>query len=158
MLGVLDRGTRMPLALYLVAAVLLGVLVALQPLINAVLARALGSPYGAAAISIFVAALGAVVMLAVTGRGDMSRATLASVPWWVYLAGLVGTVFVAGGVVIAPVTGALVFFVCVVAGQLLGATIADHVGLFGLDVRPVSATRLIGLALVLGGVVLANRG
>jgi uncharacterized membrane protein YdcZ (DUF606 family) len=54
-------------------------------------------------------------MLAVAGRGDMSRATLASVPWWVYLAGFVGTVFVAGGVVIAPVTGALVFFVCVVA-------------------------------------------
>ena len=148
----------MPLALYLVAAILLGVLVAIQPLINAVLARALGSPYGAAAISIFVAAFGALVMLGVTGRGDMSRATLASVPWWVYLAGFVGTVFVAGGVVIAPITGALVFFVCVVAGQLIGATLADHFGLFGLDLRPVSVPRLIGLALVLGGVVLANRG
>jgi hypothetical protein len=99
----------MPLALYLVAALVLGVLVALQPLVNAVLARAIGSPYGAAGISIFVAALGAVLMLGVAGRGDLSRATLASVPWWVYLAGFVGTVFVAGSVVIAPVTGALVF-------------------------------------------------
>jgi transporter family-2 protein len=148
----------MPLVLYLLAAVLLGVLVALQPLLNAVLARAIGSPYGAAAISIFVATLGAAVMLAVAGRGDMSRAALASVPWWVYLAGLVGTVFVAGGVVIAPITGALAFFVCVIAGQLLGAALADHLGLFGLSLRPISAARLVGLALVLGGVVLAQRG
>ena len=106
----------------LTAAILLGVLVAVQPLMNAVLARAIGSPYGAAAISIVVAFLGALAMLAVTGRGDTSRAALAAVPWWIYLAGLVGTVFVAGGVVIAPVTGALLFFVCVVAGQLVGAT------------------------------------
>jgi bacterial/archaeal transporter family-2 protein len=148
----------MPLLAYLAAALGLGVLVALQPLLNAVLARAVGSAYGAAAISILVAALGALVMIAVTGRGDVSRATLASVPWWVYLAGFVGTLFVAGGVVIAPVTGALLFFMCVVAGQLLGATVADHFGLFGITLRPVSALRLTGLALVLVGVVVAQRG
>ena len=97
-------------------------------------------------------------MVALTGRGDISRATLASVPWWVYLAGFAGTLFVAGGVVIAPVTGALLFFICVVAGQLLGATLADHFGLFGLDLRPVSPARLIGLALVVGGAVLVQLG
>ena len=79
-------------------------------------------------------------------------------PWWVYLAGFAGTLFVAGGVVIAPVTGALLFFICVVAGQLLGATLADHFGLFGLDLRPVSPARLIGLALVVGGAVLVQLG
>ena len=143
---------------YLSAAVLLGALVSVQPLMNAVLARALGSAYGAAAISIAVAFLGAVAMLAVTGRGDTSRAALASVPWWIYLAGLVGTVFVAGGVVIAPVTGALLFFACVVFGQLVGAMLADHVGAFGVAVRPISALRLLGLALVLAGAVLVQRG
>ena len=148
----------MPILVYLAAAVGLGVVVAFQPLVNAVLARAIGSAYGAAAISIMVAALGALIMVAVAGRGDMSRATLASVPWWVYLAGFVGTLFVAGGVVIAPVTGALLFFMCVVAGQLLGATLVDHFGLFGIALRPASAARLIGLALVLAGVLVAQRG
>jgi bacterial/archaeal transporter family-2 protein len=148
----------MPILVLLAAAAALGVLVAFQPLANAILARAIGSPYGAAGISIAVAALGAVVMVALAGRGDISRATLASVPWWVYLAGFTGTLFVAGGVVIAPVTGALLFFICVVAGQLLGATLADHFGLFGLDLRPVSPARLIGLALVVGGAVLVQLG
>jgi len=148
----------MPLVPYMLAAAVLGALVAFQPLVNAILARAIGSPYGAAAISIAVAGLGALAMVAVTGRGDISRAALAGVPWWVYFAGLVGTVFVAGGVVIAPVTGALLFFACVVAGQLGGALLADHFGWFGVAVRPISLVRLAGLALVLGGAVLVQRG
>ncbi len=148
----------MPISAYVVLALTMGVTVTLQPLMNAILARAIGSPFGAAAISISVAALGAIVMVAITGPGTMSRATLASVPWWVYLAGLIGTLFVAGGVVIAPVTGAQLFFISVIAGQLIGATLADHFGFFGLDVRPVSLERLLGLAFVLGGAFLVQRG
>jgi transporter family-2 protein len=148
----------MPILSYMLAATVLGVLVALQPLANAVLARAIGSPYGAAAISIAIAFVGAIAMIGVTGRGEISRATLAAVPWWVFLAGFVGTVFVAGGVVIAPVTGALIFFACVVAGQLGGAMLADHFGWLGVPVRPISLARIAGLALVLGGAVLVQRG
>jgi len=143
---------------YMVAAAVLGMLVAFQPLMNAVLARAIGSAYGAATISILVAALGAIVMALLTGTGEMSRATLSTVPWWVFLAGFVGTVFVAGGVVIAPVIGGLLFFACVIAGQLFGATLADHLGLFGLVTRPVSALRLLGIGLVVAGALVAQRG
>jgi transporter family-2 protein len=148
----------MPILPYMFAAVLLGAVVAFQPLTNAILARAIGSPFGAAAISIAVAGLGALAMISVTGRGDLRHATLAGVPWWVYLAGLAGTLFVAGGVVIAPITGALLFFACVVAGQLGGALLADHFGWFGVVVRPISLVRLAGLVLVLGGAVLVQRG
>ncbi len=148
----------MPLFIYLGAAILLGVAIAMQPLINTILARATGSPISAATISILVAFLGALVLFAAGDRGDTSRAALASVPWWVYLAGLIGTAFVAGGVIIAPVTGALLFFLCVIGGQLLGAALADHIGAFGLEVRPISLARLAGLALVLAGVILVRRG
>jgi transporter family-2 protein len=153
-----EEGADMPIVFYVGIAAALGVTVAFQPLMNAVLARAIGSPYGAAAISIGVAVFGALVMIAITGRGEMTRANLGSVPWWVYCAGFVGTVFVAGGVVIAPVTGAQLFFISVIAGQLIGATLADHFGLFGLDLRPLSLERLLGLALVLGGALLVQRG
>jgi bacterial/archaeal transporter family-2 protein len=148
----------MQFALYLLAAVLLGILVSFQPLLNGVLGRAIGSPYSAAAISIFVAAMGALVMLFFVDRGEISHANLTAVPWWIYMAGLIGTVFVAGSVVIAPVTGALVLFLCIVAGQLIGAALADHFGILGLALRPISPARLAGLALVVGGVVLVQRG
>lgn len=143
---------------FLLSAIGLGVLVAVQPLMNAVVARAIGSAYGAAMISILITFAGALVMISVAGRGEITRATLSSVPWWIYAGGFIGTAFVAGGVVIAPVTGALVFVICVVAGQLLGATITDHFGLFGVDVRAITPLRLVGLALVIAGAILAQRG
>lgn len=135
-----------------------GVLLIFQPLMNAILARAIGSPFGATLVSLIVSLTGALVMVSLTGRGTMTRETLSAVPWWVFLAGLVGLVFVLAGVTIAPLTGALVFIVCVIAGQLLGALVVDHFGLFGVAVRHVSAGRLVGLALVLGGAFLVQRG
>ena len=143
---------------YMLAAIVVGALVSAQPPLNAILSRAVGSAYGATAISIFVAFACILMILLVTGSGNITRAALVSVPWWVYLAGFVGAIFVGAGVVIAPVTGALVFFVCVVAGQLIGSTLADHFGAFGLQVREISAGRLLGIALVLMGAVLVGRG
>ncbi|WP_157962009.1 DMT family transporter [Acuticoccus kandeliae] len=144
---------------YMLAAVVIGGLISIQPAMNSVLARAVHSPIGASAISVFVAFLSAIVLFAFMGRhADFSRAALTSVPWWIYLAGTVGAIFVAGGVTIAPVIGALLFFVCVVGGQLVGAMIADHFGAFGLQMRPMTMMRLLGLAMVLAGAILVQRG
>jgi transporter family-2 protein len=88
-----------------------GMLLTFQPLMNAILARAVGSPFGATLVSLIVS-----------------------------------------------LTGALLFFVCIIGGQLVGAILADHLGLFGLAVRHVTAERLIGVALVLGGALLVQRG
>lgn len=135
-----------------------GVLLIFQPLMNAILARAIGSPFGATLVSLVVSLTGALVMVTITGRGTMSRETLATVPWWVFLAGLVGLVFVLVGVTVAPVTGALLFIVSVIAGQLFGALVVDHFGLFGVAVRHISLARVGGLALVLAGAFLVQRG
>ena len=42
----------------------------------------------------------------------------------------------------------------VVAGQMSAAVVMDHFGAFGLSTQPVSVSRLLGVALVIGGVVL----
>lgn len=143
---------------YMAAAMIVGAMVSTQPSLNAILARSVGSAYGAAVISIFVAFCCGILLAAATGAGNISRATLGAVPPWVYLAGVVGALFVASGPVIAPAIGALLFFVCIVAGQLFGAAVADHFGAFGLQVRELSPLRAAGLALVLAGAILVNRG
>jgi len=148
----------MQLLLYMIAAVVVGVMVSAQPPLNAILSRSVGSAYGATAISIFVAFCSSLLLLTATGSGRITPATLSAVPWWVYLAGVFGAIFVGSGVVIAPVTGALVFFVCIVAGQLMGSTIADHFGAFGLEIREASLTRIGGIALVLLGAVMVGKG
>lgn len=65
---------------------------------------------------------------------------------------------VEGGTYLAPELGTTLFFVCLVAGQLMGAAIADHVGALGLPVRSLSMTRIVGLTLVLAGAFLVHRG
>ena len=123
-----DRTIEMQSIVYMLAAIAVGALVSTQPALNAILARSVGSAYGATAISIFVAFSCILVLLLATGSGTINVETITAMPWWVYFAGVVGAFFVGACVVIAPITGALVFFVCIVAGQLIGSTIADHFG------------------------------
>ncbi len=148
----------MQLLAYMLAAVAAGAMITIQPPLNAIVARHVGSALAATSISILVAFLCSLVALLVAGFGRVAPATIAAVPWWAYLGGVAGAVFVGSGVIIAPMTGALAFFVCIVAGQLIGSTVADHYGSFGLTVREISGPRVLGIALVLAGAVLVSRG
>jgi len=135
----------------------IGACLALQPPINAVMGRTLGSPLLASVLSIAISLIVVVpVWLTVgQGAGDLGRVT--ALPWWVVVGGVIGVVFVAGSVIVAPVLGIALFFVCVVAGQLLGASVVDHIGAFGLPTKPIDAMKLVGLGLVLVGAVLVQR-
>jgi transporter family-2 protein len=143
---------------YIAAAVAIGACLSLQPPINAVMARILGSSLLAASVSIAISLI-VVVLVWLTGSkgaGDFGQAR--ALPWWVVIGGIVGVVFVAGGVVVAPVLGVALFFVCVVAGQLLGSILADQLGAFGMQVKPLNPTKLLGLGLVLAGAALVQKG
>jgi bacterial/archaeal transporter family-2 protein len=143
--------------LYVAAAISIGACLSLQPPINSVMARTLGSALLATSISIAISLILAVLVWLVWSRGAGDLAQMGALPWWVILGGVVGAVFVAGGVVVAPVLGMALFFVCVVAGQLLASTLVDHLGAFGLDAKPVSLIKLLGLGLVVVGAALVQK-
>lgn len=139
------------------AAIMIGVLFALQPVINATIVRTLGSSIAAAALSVFITLLCLLVLLPFSG-GTLRPSVILTLPWWSIGGGLIGVAIVAGATAIAPITGAALLFVLLVTGQLIGASIADHVGAFGLPERPFSTLRFAGLAFVLIGCVLVYRG
>jgi len=147
----------MTLWLPLGAAMLIGMAFSQQPVINAAVSRVVGSPVAAAAVSVFVTLCCLLALVPFTG-GSLRPSVLSALPWWSVLGGVIGVAIVAGGAAIAPVTGAALFFVCLVAGQLVGASIADHIGAFGLPEKSLSLTRFLGLVMVLVGAVLVNRG
>jgi len=138
-------------------AVVIGLVFSQQPVINAAVARTTGTPVAAAIVSVAVTLACLFAMLPFVG-GTLRPAALATLPWWSVLGGVIGVFIVAGSATLIPLTGAALFVVCLVAGQLLGAAVADHVGAFGLPVRAVSPTRLAGLALVAIGAALVQRG
>lgn len=142
----------------LLAAVAIGACLSLQPPINAVLARTVGSALLASTISIAISLALVLAIWLVWGRGTGDLGQVGALPWWIVLGGVFGVVFVAGSIVVAPVTGVALFFVCVVAGQLVGATVVDHYGSFGVSIRPVGTAKVLGLALVLAGAALVRWG
>ena len=129
----------------------MGAALSLQPAINATMARVLGNPLLAAGISISISLIVVVALWLVWGKaaGDFSQ--FKHLPWWVMVGGVVGAIFVAGSIVTAPVLGVALFFVCMVAGQLIGSTIIDQVGAFGLEVKPINTMKMVGLGLVILG-------
>jgi transporter family-2 protein len=104
----------------LFAALAIGACLSLQPPINAAMARTLGSPLLAAVVSIAISLAVVIPVWLTAGQGAGDLTQLRALPWWVLLGGVIGVVFVAGSVVVAPVLGIALFFVCVVAGRYAG--------------------------------------
>ena len=141
---------------YIAAAVLMGACVALQPPINAAMARTLGSPFLAASISIGTSLVLVLVLVGLTSRSGGDLTQVRALPWWVVLGGVIGVVFVAGSAIVAPVLGVASFFVCIVGGQLVASTVVDYFGAFGIAPKPIDTMKLLGLGLVLIGAALAQ--
>jgi len=148
----------MSIIMYIVAAVAIGIAISLQPPINATMASMLGSPLLAASISILISLIVVFALWLSWGNGCGDISQIKTLPWWVFIGGVVGVIFVAGSVVVAPVLGVALFFVCVIAGQLIGSSLVDQLGIFGLTVKPINTMKLIGIGLVLLGALLVQNG
>jgi transporter family-2 protein len=141
---------------FILAAIVIGGVLTLQPGLNADVARRLGNPFAAGVVSIFVSlTVSAAVMLAL--RPHANWAAIGAMPWYLWLAGTVGVVFVVGTLWLAPVLGAATMFASVVAGQLIMATAADHFAFGGYQGHPVDIWRIAGIVCVLAGVWLFSR-
>ena len=138
-------------------AVVAGALIAIQAPTNALLSRPLDSPVTAAFISFVVGTL-ALGLLAWLLPSRPDAAGVRALPWYVWLGGLYGAFFVAVAAFGAPRVGVAVLLTAAIAGQLATAMVLDHYGLLGLPRQPIGLERMLGLALVIGGVILVRRG
>ena len=147
----------MTLWVYLLCALIAGAFLPVQAGVNAQLTRWVGHPAAAALVSF---AVGTMALLAyclllrteVPGWGALSES-----PWWVWIGGLFGAVFVAAAAALAPKLGAATFTAVTVASQMIVSMLLDHYGLIGFPVRPVSGWRILGALLLVAGVALIRR-
>ena len=131
--------------------------IVVQQVLNSNLRTALNS----AAWSGFMSyAVGVVCMalLALALRDPVpSSGAAARIPWWAWSGGLFGAIFIGLAIFLVPHLGAATFIALLVTGQMLASVAFDHFGWIGLAQRPVDRPRLIGVALLIGGVVLIRR-
>ena len=145
----MDKG----LAVFVMAVV--GGCIALQAPINAGLGKYTGS-FAAATISFAVGTvlLAAIVVLA--GRAG-GLGEVVHVEWYYLLGGALGAAYVFSALVLVDQIGAGGVAAATVTGQLATSVILDRIGFLGLDQEPLSAARLIGVALLLAGTYLVVR-
>lgn len=146
----------MPLSLVLALVFGAGMLIAAQPTVNAELTRHLGSPTAATLVSLSVSVASVLPFALLADRPRLDA--LGAVPVWAWFGGLAGSAFVMAGLLFVPRVGAAFFLVAAITGQLVAAAVIDHYGLFNTSVRAFDATRAIGLALVVAGVVVFRLG
>jgi bacterial/archaeal transporter family-2 protein len=134
---------------------LVGGCVALQAPINAGLGKSTGS-FAAATVSFAIGTLllGAIVVL--TGKaGGLGNA--AHVQWYYLVGGALGAAYVFSALVLVSQIGAGAVAAAVVTGQLTTSVVLDRIGFLGLDQEPLTAARVVGVALLLAGTYLIVR-
>jgi transporter family-2 protein len=138
-------------------AIAAGVSVVIQQALNANLRSALHSAAWSGFIS-YAVGLACMALLALAFRDPVPVASAASrIPLWALSGGVFGAIFIGLGIFLVPQIGTATFLALLVTGQMLGSIVFDHFGWLGLTQRPVDAPRLIGVALLIGGVVLIRR-
>ncbi|HDS1708503.1 DMT family transporter [Pseudomonas putida] len=144
------------LVLPVAMALLAGAVLPFQAAGNAAVGRALGHWLWGAFTSLTVSMLVVIAALLIirVPAPDMGKALQG--PWWLWIGGVLGAMYVAGAAALTPKLGAAGFLVLVVAGQIITAVLADHYGAMGLGGKPLSLARVAGVVLILCGVLLVQ--
>ena len=145
------------LALPVLLAVGAGVSIVVQQVLNSNLRMTLNSAAWSGFMSYFVGVV-CMALLALALRDPLPSAGIAArIPWWAWSGGLFGAIFIGLAILLVPQLGAATFIALLVTGQMLASVAFDHFGWLGLTQRPIDVPRLIGVALLIGGVVLIRR-
>jgi bacterial/archaeal transporter family-2 protein len=131
-----------------------GISVAVQQVLNGGLRASLNSPAWAGFFSYLGGLLTMIVVLVAFREQMPSWKLVSETPWWAWVGGILGGVFILLVILLLPSLGAATLLALVVAGQMSAAVVMDHFGAFGLTQHSVSISRLLGVALIISGVVL----
>jgi transporter family-2 protein len=133
-----------------------GALVGMQAPVNARLGRAVGGVQ-AASISFLVGTVALLAAATVAHGGFANYAKASGAPWWAFIGGLLGAVYVTVAILTVRTLGASSLTAVVITGQLAISVAIDRFGLFGIERQSIGAPRILGLVLLVIGVALVVR-
>ena len=132
-----------------------GIGIPVMATLNGGLGSRLGNPVQAATL-LFAFAL-MISALALVFQSKPIALNLGTVPPQYFLGGLFVAFYVLSVTFIAPKLGVGNAIVLVLLGQTLASAVIDHLGWLGAQQTPMTATRGVGLLLIIVGIMLARR-
>lgn len=141
----------------LLTAILIGMGLTVQTGVNARLKQRVGTSLGSALISFILGTVFLLVLiLGVEHSLYMPLGDMAAEPFWIWLGGIFGVIYLTGNILMMPRLGSVQTAIFPVFGQVIMGLLADSFGLFGSDRIDPSAMRFIGAAVVLAGVLIVT--
>ncbi|MBN2044703.1 MAG: DMT family transporter [Anaerolineales bacterium] len=135
--------------IFMVVGIVSGAVIGMQGPMSTIIAQRMG-----VLESVLIVHLGGVVValvpLLLFQRGG-KLGDWRTLPWYVYLAGVLGLVIFAAVTYLIPQIGATTTMMLIIVGQFLIGVVMDHFGWFEMAVRPFSLTKLVGLVVMLIG-------
>jgi transporter family-2 protein len=141
---------------FVLLAIAAGACISLQAAANASLRTYLQDARWATFFSICGTIVTAVIVMLIIRPAMPTVAAFRAAPWWTWIGGPLGALIVLSGTALTPRLGAASFIAAVVGGQLLCSMLLDHFGALNLPQQSLTANRLLGIAMVFGGVVLVT--
>lgn len=133
-----------------------GALMAIGVVWNAQLRAALVNPWLAASVSFIPVVFIFAFVFLLRPSPLPTREDIAGVRWWMPLAGITGAVAVFGGLLFVDKVGAGAFNGILITANLLTSVALDHFGWVGMQKVEAGPMRLVGAAIMVGGIVLMS--
>lgn len=129
-----------------------------QAIINSRLGRATENPFLAAVVSFAGGTLVLSVILLFWSRGLPQVPANVEIPWYYYIGGFLGAVYVTTALTLVPRIGTANFIAATICGQLFMSIIIDHTGMLGVDQSPISIAKVVGALLLIAGMIVIQLG
>ncbi|AKP67657.1 DMT family transporter [Companilactobacillus ginsenosidimutans] len=150
----IDEPKSQGLWIWRTLGIVAGMLGASQTAINGHLGVVLNSSVKAAFISFLVGTLTLIVLnLILHPKLQIQKSTTGN-PWWMWIGGIIGALFVFGNTYLVPILGTGLAVVIILVGQMTGSLLVDQFGLLESNKNPITPIQIIGILVMIAGVSL----
>ncbi|MDB5511784.1 MAG: hypothetical protein JWR08_1267 [Enterovirga sp.] len=137
-----------------VFAIVAGVLNTIQSGANVTLSKTLDQPVAALLVITFMSVVTYMLAIPFIGFGLPGPDRIAAVPWWGWIGGLLGGIYVLSMIFVAEKVGAAAFMGLTVTSALVTSLVLDHFGWLGFDVHQAGLWRVLGGVFMIAGLAL----
>lgn len=142
--------------LFFLLAIFAGVMLPIQAGLNSEIGKAVKSPVYGTLISFLVGTVGLLLYMVLTRANWTDIKGGFQLPWFYWIGGLLGAVYVAAIIILTPRLGVALTFGITVATQMIFGVVMDHYGWLGVPEHPINWMRVIGVTMIIGGVALVR--
>ncbi len=140
---------------YVLISILGGLIVPLQLAMVSAFRNASGASQIQSTLVLYVGGAVASLIIALMIDGGIKPPLYQQASWWMWLPGLLGSLYILCMFLAAPKIGATNTLLWVFLGQMLFATLVDSTGFLGMQVKKVDGLKLLGLMFILiGGLIM----